>query len=240
MIPKVINYCWFGGNPLPREVKKCIETWKHFCPDYKIICWNERNFDVHLNPFVESAYEKGAWAFVSDYARLKIIYDYGGIYLDTDIKLLKNIDFLLSNKMYIGVQQGKKLCTTGLGFGAEAHNPVVKKMLKKYDNIIYSDKISEEIACPYLNNQVLKELGYKYSDNIQNMKDVTVYPPRYMDPIAQGNSKDLLCNDTFSMSLNLGTWTSKRNQLKRRIFIFIGLNRIEKIKSFLAKKRKYE
>ena len=237
MIPKVINYCWFGGKDLPKEVKQCIKTWKNFCPDYKIICWNEKNFNVHLNPFVESAYENGAWAFVSDYARLKIIYDYGGIYLDTDVKLLKNIDFLLSNKMYVGIQQGEKLCNTGLGFGAEAHHPVVGKMLKAYDSIVYSDEIADKISCPRLNNQVLQKIGYKYSNEIQNIKNVTVYPPEYMDPIAQGDSQDLLSDNSFSISLYLGSWTSKGNQLKRKLFVFIGLKRIEKIKHFLKKKR---
>lgn len=237
MIPKVINYCWFGKKRMPNDVLKCIQTWKTYCPDYKIVKWDEKNFDIHCNSFVESAYANKAWAFVSDYARLKIIYEYGGIYLDTDIKLLKNIDFLLDNQMYIGVQQGRKLCTTGLGFGAEVHHPVVKKMLDEYDNLVYSNEISNQIASPCLNNKVFKDLGYKPSEKIKKIKNVTIYPPRFMDPIAQGNSKNLLCDDSFSMSLNMGSWTSKRNQLKRKLFIRIGLDRIDKIKSILKKSK---
>ena len=132
MIPKIINYCWFGGNELPKETQKCIASWKKYCPDYQIIEWNESNFDIHCHPFVESAYNSKAWAFVSDYARLKVIYDNGGIYLDTDVRILKNLDFLLQNEMYIGIQQQGEYCNTGLGFGAYKHHPIVKQMMEKY------------------------------------------------------------------------------------------------------------
>ena len=108
MIPKVIHYCWFGNKPLPKEVKKCIESWKKYAPDYKIIQWNESNFNVHQHPFMDAAYKANAWAFVSDYARLKIIFDNGGIYFDTDVEVLKKPDFLLNNSFYIGVQQDGK------------------------------------------------------------------------------------------------------------------------------------
>ena len=139
MIPKKIHYCWFGKNPLPRSVKKCIASWRKFCPDYQIIEWNESNFDVNSHPFIKSAYDNKAWAFVSDYARLKIVYDNGGIYFDTDVELLKNIDHLLENNFYIGVQQSGLLCTTGLGFGAERENDYVCSMLKKYDELVYTE-----------------------------------------------------------------------------------------------------
>ena len=91
MIPKVIHYCWFGGKPIPNDVKKCINSWKKKCGDYEIKCWNESNFDVNAHPFTKAAYEAKAWAFVSDYARLKVVYDHGGIYLDTDVELLKKL-----------------------------------------------------------------------------------------------------------------------------------------------------
>ena len=105
MIPKKIHYCWFGKNPLPADVKKCIESWKKYCPDYEIIEWNESNFDITQNPFMKAAYENKAWAFVSDYARLKVVYDNGGIYLDTDVELLKSLDSLLENPCYLAIQQ---------------------------------------------------------------------------------------------------------------------------------------
>ena len=96
MIPKMIHYCWFGGNPLPDEVKKYMETWKKYCPDYEIKEWNERNFDVNQNQYCSEAYEAKKWAFVSDYARLKILYEHGGIYMDTDVEVCKPLDHLAS------------------------------------------------------------------------------------------------------------------------------------------------
>ena len=89
MIPKIIHYCWFGGNELSELAERCIESWKRYCPDYKIIEWNESNFDLDCSDFVKEAYQAKKWAFVSDYARLKIIYDHGGIYLDTDVEVIK-------------------------------------------------------------------------------------------------------------------------------------------------------
>ena len=118
-IPKVIHYCWFGGNPLPKSAEKCIKSWQKYCPDYEIVCWNEENFDITQNRYAKEAYEAGKWAFVSDYARLKVIFDHGGIYLDTDVELLKNIDFLLRNACFFGIQQQDNMCATGLGFGAD-------------------------------------------------------------------------------------------------------------------------
>jgi len=101
-IPKVIHYCWFGKGKMPKLAKKCIKSWKKYCPDYKIICHNEDNFDLTQNRYLNEAYKAGKWAFVSDYVRLKIIYDNGGIYLDTDVELIKPIDDLLLTKGFMG------------------------------------------------------------------------------------------------------------------------------------------
>lgn len=99
MIPKIIHYCWFGGNSLPSDVLKCIKTWEKYCPDYEIKRWDESNFDVNSHPFIKAAYESKAWAFVSDYARLKVVYENGGIYLDTDVELLKNLGFFIEKSV---------------------------------------------------------------------------------------------------------------------------------------------
>lgn len=119
MIPKKIHYCWFGGNSLSSEVRKCIASWRRFCPDYEIIEWNEKNFDVDCIRYTADAYRDRRWAYVTDYARLKIVYEQGGIYLDTDVELLRPLDPLLENKVYFGMQRAGEVAT-GLGFGAEA------------------------------------------------------------------------------------------------------------------------
>lgn len=98
MIPKIIHYCWFGGNPLPEKEQKCIASWRTYCPDYEIIEWNENNFDINQNMYIKQAADEKRWAFVSDFARLDIIYRLGGIYLDTDVEIIRNLHPLLRNK----------------------------------------------------------------------------------------------------------------------------------------------
>ena len=92
MIPKIIHYCWFGGKEKPKDVLDCIASWKKYCPDYKIIEWNETNYDVHKNQYMSDAYKERKWAFVSDYARIDVVYTYGGIYLDTDVEVIKPLN----------------------------------------------------------------------------------------------------------------------------------------------------
>ena len=104
MIPKIIHYCWFGKNPLPDSAKKCVESWKKFCPDYEIKEWNENNFDINCMPFVKEAYEAKKFAFVSDVARLMVVNENGGVYFDTDVEMIRNIDFLLKYKGFLGFE----------------------------------------------------------------------------------------------------------------------------------------
>lgn len=170
MIPKIIHYCWFGGKPLPKDVLDCIKTWEKYCPDYEIKRWDESNFDVNSHPFMKAAYEAKAWAFVSDYARLKVVYDNGGIYLDTDVELLKKPDFLLENQCYIGIQQPESLCTTGLGFGAQKSSPVVQKMMECYDSISFTDQKKSTFACPWLNDKVIRSFGKVSNEDITYLK----------------------------------------------------------------------
>ena len=205
------------------------------CPDYEIKRWDESNFDVHQNTFVSSAYKAGAWAFVSDWARLKIVYENGGIYLDTDVKLLKSLDGLLDNLCYIGVQQPAHLCTTGLGFGAAKASPVVQEMLAQYDGILFNWDDSRELACPYLNDRVVRAHGYEGdgTGDIAFLGDLTVYPCKYFDPISTGDSLNLLCADTISKSLYAHSWGTGKERLRRALVNLIGSERAQAIKSWV-------
>lgn len=235
MIPKVIHYCWFGHGKLPNSTKRNIETWKKYCPDYEIKEWNESNFDIDCCKFVRQAYDNRAWAFVSDYARLKIVYDHGGIYLDTDVELLKNLDFLLENSFFACISQIDSLCATGLGYGAEAGNSVIREMMKIYELMEFDPEKKEEIACPYINDSVIKSFGYKLSDDVVQVNGMTILPPRYMDPLSPGDSKNLLCDDTISIHHYSASWTSGLNRLKRKIFDAFGLEHIYKLKQIIRK-----
>lgn len=236
MIPKVIHYCWFGNNPLPYDVKKCVDSWKKNCPDYVIKRWDESNFDVYQNKFIKSAYDSKAWAFVSDYARLKIVYDEGGIYLDTDVELKKSLDGLIKNDGFFAIQQEGHYCATGLRFGAKKENEIIKTMLDLYDDLIYSEENKFSIACPYLNTKALEKYGYSYSDDVIVIHNNLVLPPRFMDPIAPGKNKEnLLCNDTVSIHHYSASWMDDKTVRRRKIIRIIGQEKINKLKGLLKK-----
>ena len=131
-IPKIIHYCWFGGNKKPALIKRCIRSWKKYCPDYKIVEWNENNFDIHCIPFCEQAYEAKKWAFVSDYARLKVLLDHGGIYMDTDVQIFKNLDCFLNNEAFSCFENATHI-PTALMASAKG-NRWMKMLLDDYDN----------------------------------------------------------------------------------------------------------
>ena len=134
MISKIIHYCWFGGGEKPELVRKCIASWEKYCPDWEIKEWNESNFDISQGEYSEymiNAYEKKAWAFVVDVVRLIVIYDQGGVYLDTDVELHASMDELLKYKSFFSFENISML-NLGNGFGAEKNCPFLKEMLKSY------------------------------------------------------------------------------------------------------------
>lgn len=130
-IPKKIHYCWFGHNEKPELVLKCIESWKKYCPDYEIIEWNEDNIDVNFCSYSKRAYEEKRWGYVPDPLRFKIIYENGGIYLDTDAELIAPIEEYLQYGAFFGYATATEI-GSGLGFGAEKGHPFVKTMLDHY------------------------------------------------------------------------------------------------------------
>jgi len=217
MIPKKIHYCWFGGGSLPELAQKCIKSWKKYCPDYEIIEWNESNFDVTLTPFMKEAYESKAWAFVSDYARLKIIHENGGFYLDTDVELVKSLDLLCENKCYFGIERDSAVIATGLGFGAEKGNDIIFEMMKEYDNVIFSKENMTEIACPIFNTRVLEKRGFVRENRYQVLGDVVVYPPEYFDPISPWIKTNLVCKETISVHHYNASWNQEEKD-KKQIF----------------------
>ena len=213
VIPKVINYCWFGEKELPREVKKCIKTWERQCPDFKIVRWDESNVDLKKCKFIEQAYKNKAWAFVSDYVRLQVIYENGGIYLDTDVEVLQNLTPLLKHNAYFGIEQKTRLINTGIGFGARKEHPLLKELIDIYEQIEFNSEEKNELACPLLNAKVFSMHGYKYIDEVVEYDDFFVYPPKYFDPYAPGTSEYLVSNETFSIHHYTASWKPMKSQL---------------------------
>lgn len=229
-IPKKIHYCWFGKGEMPKLAKKCIKSWKKYCPDYEIICWNEENFDLSQNRYMQEAYTSGKWAFVSDFARLKIIYDNGGIYLDTDVEIIKPIDDLLENHAFMGFDE-KGIIATGLGFGAEKGDKIIEEFLKDYEDIpfILPDGSFDLTPCPDRNTATLKRLGMDTNIKNQVFMNTLFLDREYLCPMDYYTGKKEITKNTYSIHHYSASWTSKVT--KRTTFIkrLIGLKLYNKL-----------
>lgn len=207
MIPKVIHYCWFGGKPLSEQAIKCIDSWKKYCDEYEIIEWNESNFDIHCNQYVEEAYAQGKWAFVSDYARLFIVYNEGGFYFDTDVELIKCIDELRTYEAFFA-QEASGMVNTGLGFAAEKGNFIVKLMLDEYEKIkfVLNSGHLDLLPCPIRNTKTLFELGYQKNRKMQYVMNVPIFSSDFFCPYDYIKEKTLITDNTYSIHHYEGSW----------------------------------
>ena len=225
MIPKTIHYCWFGNNEKSQLVKKCIESWKHKCPDYSVLEWNESNFDITKIPYVEEAYEEKKWAFVTDYARLWIVYTYGGIYLDTDVELLKSLDDLLTEPAFLGLED-TNMIATGLGFGAEAGNTVIKSMMEDYRDIHFrnTDGTLDKLPCPVRNTESIKHLLPDRMDvnQITRIQGATIFPREYFCPLSADGSTMKKTKNTYSIHWFTASWLTDDERIVHEYRVFRG------------------
>ena len=215
MIPKIIHYCWFGGNPLPFLAKKCIKSWKKYCPDYEIIRWDESNFDVNCCAYTAAMYEQKRWAFLSDYVRLKILYEYGGIYLDVDVELLESLNDFLDNKAFMGFETTGHVAT-GLGFGAEKRHPFIGENMCAYEQI---EDFSKPETCPVITTRLLNAYGLQCdTGHIQQFADVTIYPVDYFCAKHTHTGEICITEKTISIHHFDGSWNtvSERKKTKDR------------------------
>lgn len=214
MIPKKIHYCWFGSNPKSKLIKKCIKSWKKHCPDYEIIEWNEDNFDINCCDYVKEAYEAKKWAFLTDYARLWIVYNHGGIYLDTDVELISDLDKFLKYDSYFGFET-KTCINTGLGFGAQSGNKIIKAMLDDYNGIhfINKDGTYDLTTCPVRNSDALEQFGLIRNNSIQIIDNNAFFPSEFFSPIDYESCQKNITENTVSIHWFNASW--KTNEQKK-------------------------
>ncbi|AYV37964.1 TPA: glycosyltransferase family 32 protein [Aeromonas veronii] len=209
-IPKKIHYCWFGGAELPELAVRCMASWVKHCPDYEIIRWDESNSDLESCQFVREAYAAKKWAFVSDYMRLKVVEEHGGIYLDIDVELLKPLDPFLEYQGFMGFEQAKPYCVnTGLGFGAVAHHPVIRKLMVNYENtpFIKADGSFDMMPCPKRDTKVLSILGLSAINKRQTIEGVEIFTFDFFSPISFLNEK-CFTNNTISIHHFNSSWAT--------------------------------
>lgn len=226
IIQKKIHYCWFGGNPLPELAEKCIESWKKYCPDYEIIEWNENNFDVTCCDYAREAYEAKKWAFVSDYARFKILYENGGVYLDTDVELLKPLDDLLEKGSFMGCENytiDVMKVNPGLGCAVEPKNEFYAEVIKNYENshFLNSNGSQNLYTVVERTTDLLKKQGLHNSLGIQEVCGITIYPAEYLSPIDQRDESLNITNNTYSIHHYMASWFSPKIKVYSKVIKFL-------------------
>lgn len=217
MIPKKIHYCWFGRGEKSKLTKKCISSWKQYCPDYEIIEWNEDNFNIDQHPYLRWCYDNQKWAFLSDFARLLIIKDNGGIYFDTDVELIQKPDILLQYSAFFGFENNENIAT-GLGFGAEANHITVVAMIDLYMNIQRNANDSFPlIVCPALNTQALIPLGLCLNGERQSVKGAEILPVDFLNPYNDQTGVMTKTGNTISIHWYSKAWLDKKAVLRSQI-----------------------
>lgn len=234
MIPKVIHYCWFGGTPLPKSALNCIESWKKYFPDYEIKEWNETNFDINCCEYVKEAYQEKKWAFVSDYARFWILYNYGGVYFDTDVEVIKSMDELLKMGSFMGCEASelegvgkREEINPGLGLAAVANLGIYKEILEYYNMLHFNVEKLETIVDH--TTRVLKKYGFKGNGIVEDVVGIIVYPSEYFCPMNQWTGELKITENTYSIHHYTATWQTPYSRFKSKLQKIIGKKMTKKI-----------
>lgn len=239
-IPTKIHYCWFGGNEKPEIVLKCIESWKKYMPNYEIIEWNESNYDCHKVDFVDEAYNAKKWAFVSDYARFDILNQYGGIYFDTDVELLKSIsDEMLNKNAFTGMESAGKV-SPGLVFATIPNSLFLNEILTSYNNahfIIYGNPNFKTVN--EFTTELLVPKGFINENKYQEVYDIAIYPSEYFCGYDQDVHEYDIRPETISVHHYAGTWmeSSKKRAFQERLKKIIGIKNYKIILRIVRKIR---
>lgn len=232
---KKIHYCWFGGKAKPRRVINCIKTWKKYLPDYEIIEWNEKNFDINASIFAKEAYESKKWAMVSDYVRIYALYNEGGIYFDTDMKVLKDISEITKKDMFMGYEYSGYVGTAVIGV-KEKHNKYIKEILDYYNSLReFNPDIIYNYANPLIITKILKKYDSRVDENNITIVDdnVYIYPRDYFYPLNFDYSEKVYTKNTCMIHLFSATWTDKKDRRITNIYRRFGPNLGRKINNFI-------
>lgn len=229
MIPRIIHYCWFGRKEKPEKAKKCIDSWKKHGADYEIREWNEDNISLNDCPqYVQDAYSEKKYAFVTDYVRLKVLFEYGGFYMDTDVELLKSLDAFRSDKAVIGFENDL-FVNSGQMLAAEVGHPILAEMMERYEQVNFyrSDGSLYLLGCPHVNTEVLENHGLKKNGQEQTVAGFHVYPSDWFNPLDSATGVLHTTGNTVSIHWYSMSWISPAKRLRVKI--------LRRVRRFLTK-----
>ena len=206
MIPRIIHYCWFGEKPLSELAQKCIESWKIYCPEYQIIRWDETNFNIDYCAYTKEAFDNKKWAFITDVVRLYVLYMYGGIYMDTDVEVIKSIDSILGYQCVSGFES-ETAVPTGL-IASEKANPFIKKLLDEYDEIHF---IRDDGSLDMTTNvkritKACVSAGLVLNNTMQTVNGFTILPKDYLCPKNCVTKELQITDNTMTIHHFDGSW----------------------------------
>jgi hypothetical protein len=235
MMNKMIHYCWFGEGPKSATIEKCIESWKKYFPGWKLCEWNEENFDVHCNLYVEQAYEAKKWAFVADYCRFWALEKYGGIYFDTDVEVIRSFEPLLQDESFSGFETDKFIAPGLVLYSGEPGNALIKATREYYDSAIFFDENGERIkinVCGIFTG-ILKKYGFQENGEKQICGGMILYPKDYFCPFDDATGLLHKTENTYSIHWYDKSWMSKgrifRNRCTRILHRIFGVDIKDKI-----------
>lgn len=220
MIPKKIHYCWFGGHPLPKDVRKYIDSWKEFCPDYEIKEWNEQNFDVNMCQYTREAYLNKKWAFVSDVARVYALSQEGGIYLDTDVEIVSSLDSLLEHKAFLGFEGTAHVATNIMA--CEKGNPIITYFLEQYKHRSFINPdgtLDQTTNVEELTHLLVQNQGLILNGKQQTLQDFEIYPTDFFSPYDYLTGQLHKTSNTKTIHWFSQSWI-KQNPWKRKLIQF--------------------
>lgn len=235
MIPKIIHYCWFGRGQMPQLAHDCIASWKKYLPEYELRLWNEDNFDINSNTYTKEAYESRKFAFVTDYVRLYAMHTYGGIYMDTDVEVLKSLDCFLHLPAFSGFESDVDI-PTGI-MAAEKGSEWAKIQLDYYTNkhFIKPDGTLDTTTNVTIISDIMREGGFKFNNTKQDYKGIiTIYPKDVFCPKSYKTGKIELTENTYCIHHFSGSWQTPYKKFKLKVIRFLGpkfMNTYERIKS---------
>ena len=229
MIPKKIHYCWFGGNPLPEDVKGYIASWRKYCPDYEIIEWNESNFDINCCAYVREAYEVKKWAFVTDYVRLYALYRYGGIYMDTDVEVIKPLDELLKYSAFSGYESKTSISTGTMGACQE--NEWVKMLLDDYNDrhfVMPDGSYDQTTNVITITNLTVKKYEIVLDGEMKMFgHNMVMLPFDYLCAKSYKTGQVIKTDNTYTIHHFKGSWLSddekKRDFIRKKLMPVVGM-----------------